>query len=103
MSLTNPTVPKKYKNSVDGKIYIGKHTIIGAGSIILPGIHVGEGVSIGANSLVNKDCEPWMVYAGTPAKPIKERIRDRIPELEKQLKKEAYDEDGNYIPKNLWR
>ena len=101
MSLTNPTVPKKYKNAVGRRIHVGKHTIIGAQTIILPGVKIGEGVAIGSNSLVKDDCVPWMIYAGTPAKPIKARIRNKIPELEKRLRREAYDKDGNYIPKDL--
>lgn len=102
MTLTNPTVPKKYKGAIDGIIHVGKHVIIGAHCTIIPNVHIGEGVAIGANSLVTKDCVPWTMYAGTPAKPIKDRIKDRIPELEKQLRLESYDKDGNYIPKPLW-
>ena len=100
-AMTNPTVPKRYKNVTDGRIYVGKHAIIGAHTVILPNVHIGEGVAIGSNSLVNRDCEPWMIYAGSPARPIKRRIQDKIPEMEKQLRAEAYDKEGCYVLKEL--
>jgi galactoside O-acetyltransferase len=68
--------------------------------VILPGVVIGEGAAIGANSLVTKDCEPWKIYAGSPAKVIKTRPQDKILELETQLRQELYDARGNYIPKN---
>ena len=45
---------------------------IGARVVILPGVHIGSGCVIGAGAVVVKDCEPNGVYAGVPAK----RIRD---------------------------
>jgi len=101
MTLTNPTVPKKYKGAIDGRIHIGKHVIIGPHTVIMPNVSIGEGVAIGANSFIKHDCVPWTIYAGSPAKPIKDRIRDRIPELEKKLREEVYDKNGNYIPMEL--
>lgn len=41
---------------------------IGAGSIILPGVKIGKGAIVGAGSVVNKDVEPFSLYAGNPAK-----------------------------------
>jgi putative colanic acid biosynthesis acetyltransferase WcaF len=48
---------------------------------------LGEGCIVGANSVVTRDCEPWMVYAGSPAKPIKPREKSRIMESIKKLGK----------------
>ena len=45
---------------------------IGTRAVILPGVTVGEGCVIAAGSVVNKNCEPNGVYAGVPAR----RIRD---------------------------
>lgn len=73
--LTNPTVNEQYTNVLHAPVTIEKHAIIGSGSIVLPGVVVGEGVSIGALSLVNKNCDPFMIYVGTPVKPLKERSR----------------------------
>ena len=99
--MVNPTIPDKFRGATREAIHIEKHVVVGSDSIILPGVHIGEGVAIGANSLVNKNCIPWTIYAGTPAKPIKDRIRNKIPELEKELRKEVYDQNGKYIPKEL--
>lgn len=77
-TMTNSTVPKKYKNELKRPIRVGRHSIIGAGSIILPGVIVGEGVSIGANSLVLESTENWSIYVGSPAKRIKGRKKDLL-------------------------
>lgn len=75
-SMTNPTVPKKYVNLKKGQIYVGRHVIIGSGSIVLPGIRIEDGCSIGAMSLVTKSTEPFSIYFGVPAKKIKARKKD---------------------------
>jgi acetyltransferase-like isoleucine patch superfamily enzyme len=96
--LTNPTVPHPYRIATRSFVHIKKHAIIGANTVVLPGVVIGEGASVGANSLVTKDCQPWTVYFGSPAKAIKNRPKDKILELEAQLKQEIYDSDGKYIP-----
>lgn len=80
--LTNPTIPDKYKNIIYGKVIIEKHSIIGTGTIILPGVTLEEGTAIGANSLVLKSTEPWCIYAGSPVKKIKTRSKNLL-KLEK--------------------
>jgi acetyltransferase-like isoleucine patch superfamily enzyme len=77
-SLTNPTVPAKYTNVRLGEVLIGRHVIVGAGSVILPGVHISEGVSIGALSLVSRSLGEWGIYAGCPARKIKERDRSLL-------------------------
>ena len=98
-SLTGPTVPYPYRIPIRSFVHIGKHAIIGSNTVILPGVTIGEGVSIGANSLVTKDCQPWTIYVGSPAKALRPRPKERILELEEQLRKELYDVSGRYIPK----
>ena len=46
---------------------------MGSGSVILPGVSLGEGVALGAMSLVNKSLEAWGIYAGQPAVWLKNR------------------------------
>lgn len=87
LALTNPTVPEKYKNIKEEKIILKKHCIVGTNSTILPGVILNEGASIGAHSLINKDCEEWKVYVGVPAKVIKDRKKDLL-EYEKEFIKE---------------
>jgi len=81
-SLTNPTVPVQYKKESKAAVFLGRHVIVGAGSVIFPGVHVAEGCSIGAMTLVNKSTSPWGVYAGNPARRVKERSR-RLLDLER--------------------
>ena len=82
--LTNPTVPPQFANVEHADVRIGRHVIIGAGSIILPGVTLEEGVAVGALSLVKTDCKSFGIYAGVPAKRIGERKRNLL-ELEQKL------------------
>ena len=96
-SLTGPTVPPAYRSPIRSFVHVGKHAIIGANTVILPGVTVGEGAAIGANSLIKSNCEPWTVYVGSPARPIRERCRDIILDLEAQLRRDLYDAEGRFI------
>jgi galactoside O-acetyltransferase len=96
--LTNPTVPFPFRQPIRSYVRLERHAIVGANSVILPGVTIGEGAVVGANSLVHRDCKPWTVYIGTPATPLSVRPRDKILDLEKQLRSEVYDPSGAYIP-----
>lgn len=83
-SLTNPTVPNLYRSVVHGDVVLKRHAIVGAGSVILPSITIGVGAAVGALSLVTKDCEEFVIYAGNPARRIRPRKRDLL-DLEKRF------------------
>ena len=83
-AMTNPTVPAEFTNVHHADVTIGRHVIIGAGSIILPGVTLEEGVAVGALSLVKKDCQAFGIYMGSPAKRIGERKQDLLA-LERQF------------------
>ena len=87
-SMTNPMIPDKYKRFVSKQVKIGKHTIIGASSVIMPGVELAEGGAFGAFSFVNRNTESWSVYVGIPSKKIKNRRKDLL-ELEEQFQKEV--------------
>ena len=57
--------------AVGGPLNVGNDVYIGANCVIMP-VTVGEGAIIGAGSFVNKDLDPWGIYAGSPAKKIGE-------------------------------
>jgi len=57
---------------IKNKIFLKKGCLIGMGSMILPGVTIGEGAIVGAGSLVTKDIPAWTIVAGRPAKVIKE-------------------------------
>lgn len=84
LTLTNSLIPRKYKEEIFKPIGIGKHVIVGAGSVIFPGVEVAEGCSIGAMTLLNKSTEPWGIYVGNPAHRLKDRKKDLL-ELEKKF------------------
>lgn len=84
-TLTNPTVNKEFTGVFQAEVFLGKHVIVGSGSVILPGVTLQEGAAVGALSLVKRDCESFGVYAGIPAKRISSRKRDLL-ELEKRVR-----------------
>lgn len=55
-----------------GAVTIGDGCWLGAGVVVLPGVTIGDGCVIAAAALVNRDCAPNGVYAGVPAR----RLRD---------------------------
>lgn len=83
-TLSNSLLPKKYKREIFLPVTLGRHVIVGAGSVILPGVEVAEGCSIGAMTLLNKSTRPWGIYVGNPARRLKERKKDML-ELEKKF------------------
>lgn len=87
-TMTNSTIPTKYKNEYKKRVILEKYSIVGAGSIIMPGVRLAKGTSIGAMSLVLKDTKPWGIYVGNPAKKIKNRRKDLLG-LEKQYLKDG--------------
>lgn len=82
--MTNPTVPSQYTNVTSSDVVIGKHVIVGSGSVILPDVTLDTGVAVGALSLVNKSCQEFGVYIGAPAKKIRDRSK-RVLEIEDNL------------------
>jgi acetyltransferase-like isoleucine patch superfamily enzyme len=55
--------------------YIGENCFIGARSIIMPGVKIGDGSVVGAGSVVTKDVPSHSAVAGNPAKVLKENIK----------------------------
>lgn len=77
-TLTNPTVPAAYKLEAKKAVRIGRHCIVGTGSMIFPGVTLADGCSVGAMTMVTKSTEEWGVYFGVPAKRVKNRKRDLL-------------------------
>ena len=77
-TMTNPTVPVEYKNEYKKAILIGKHVIVGCGSVIFPGVKLEEGSAIGAMTMVTKSTKEWSIYFGIPAKLIKKRSKELL-------------------------
>lgn len=75
-SMSNPMVPNEFTNVFNANVLIGKHVIVGCGSVVLPGVTVGNGSAVGALSLVNKDVPKLKIVAGSPIRIISDRSDD---------------------------
>ena len=50
-----------------------------ARAIVLPGVHCQAGSVLGAGSVATRDLEEWTVYAGNPAKAVRQRSHFEMP------------------------
>ena len=64
-----------------GDTVIGNDVWIGQNATILPGVHIGDGAIIGANSVVASDVEPYTVVVGNPVKLIRYRFDGELTSL----------------------
>lgn len=76
--MTGPLVDQQYIHDIGKKIVIEKYAIIGTGSVLLPGAILHGGVALGAMSLTKQELQPFKIYAGIPARYIKERSRKML-------------------------
>jgi dTDP-4-amino-4,6-dideoxy-D-glucose acyltransferase len=76
--MTNPTVPDEFTGVKHAPVTLGRHVIIGAGAVILPGTILEDGVAVGALSLINGRCHEFGVYFGAPARRVSERKRNLL-------------------------
>ena len=78
-------MPEEYKINTYGINVISDYAWVGAGAIVLPGLSLAEGSVLGAGAVLTKDTEPWTIYVGNPARPLKMRNKDLILENAKRL------------------
>lgn len=83
--MTNPQIPEEYRKVNREPVSLMRHSLVGAGCIILPGVTLGQGATIGAMSLVSHSAPEWTISVGIPAKVVKNRNR-KILELEKRFR-----------------
>ena len=81
--MTNPTIPNEFKRLTISPVVMEKHVIIGCGSIIMPGVTLGMGAAVGAQSFVNKDVPEFNIVGGTPIKTIGQRNKNKLLEMER--------------------
>ena len=68
-------LPLKGDTVIDNDVWIGQN------AVILPGVHIGDGAIIGANSVVGSDISPYTIAAGNPARVIRKRFDDELIDL----------------------
>lgn len=61
-----------------GDTIIGNDVWIGQNATILPGVHIGDGTIIGANSTVGRDVPPYTIVVGNPANILRKRFDDEM-------------------------
>ena len=83
--LMNPQVPVKYRSPKITTVTFERFTCVGVNSIVMPGVTLREGSVVGANSVLTKDTEPWTIYVGSPARPVKIRDKEVILNYAKEL------------------
>lgn len=76
----DPAIPVRLQGALPIRpITIGDDVWISTRVIVLPGVTIGKGAIVGANSLVTKDVEPYSIVGGCPAKFLRRR-GSRIPD-----------------------
>jgi acetyltransferase-like isoleucine patch superfamily enzyme len=88
--MTNPIVPTDFTNVDHRPVYIGRHCIVGSGTVILPGVSMDEGSAVGSLSLVTKSCLAFCIYGGVPARFLKKRSAKLLvleSDMRSQIKK----------------
>ena len=79
-------VPDPSEMPFKGDTVIGNDVWIGQNAVILPGVHLGDGVIIGANSVVGSNVAPYTIVVGNPAKALRKRFDDELIDLMLQFK-----------------
>ena len=69
-----------------GDTVIGNDVWIGQNAVILPGVHIGDGAIVGANSVVGSDIDPYTIVVGNPAKVLRKRFDDELIDLIRRFK-----------------
>jgi acetyltransferase-like isoleucine patch superfamily enzyme len=84
--LVGPLIPDEYKDDqVLKPISMRRFSGTLANSVVLPGVVMAEGSVLGANSLLKENTEPWTVYVGNPAKPIRTRLKENCYKYAEKL------------------
>lgn len=72
-------LPPEFRSVRRARVRIGSDSFLGANATVMPGVTIGEGAVVGAGAVVTGDLEPWTVYVGIPARPLKARVPPARP------------------------
>lgn len=78
--------PIELTNITGGKVLVKKFSQIGVNCVVFPKLTIGEGVAVGACSLVTKSLDEWKIYIGIPVKVLKDRSHGLTIRLEEYKK-----------------
>jgi len=79
--MSGPMVPTQQRNVKVAPVTLERDAFLGTGSVVLPGVRIGEGAIVGANSVVTRDIPPWTISAGAPARPVGARPKITLPDI----------------------
>ena len=85
-SMTNPTIPTRFRDVRSGPVVLRKHSLIGCGAVVLPGVEMGFGSAAGALTVVRESVPECVIVAGNPARMLsRRRNRSRLEQLEREF------------------
>lgn len=71
--------PPEYRdNIIYSPVNFDMFASLGTDVVVHPGVTLAEGSVVGSCSLVTKDTEPWTIYYGVPARPVKARPKEKM-------------------------
>ena len=76
--LFGPVIPTKYLNVTSENVTLEKYSLVGVGSVILPGVILEEGCVVGALSLVKRNIPAYEIWGGNPLRFIKNRSKTMV-------------------------
>lgn len=83
--MISPMVPEELTNVYEKTVYMADYSQLGANTVVMPGVKIGEGAVTGVFSLVRYDLTPWSINYGIPCKFYKARVQNVI-QLAKKIK-----------------
>jgi galactoside O-acetyltransferase len=76
--MVGPQIPPRLRAVERARTVIGPYAFLGANAVVLPGVTVGAGAVLAAGAVASRDLEPWTIYAGAPARAVRERPKETI-------------------------
>jgi len=84
--LCGPTIPAAQRDDIIvGPVVFERFVNVATNVTIMPGVTLGEGSVVGVGAFVNKDTDPWTIYLGAPARPIRSRCKDKMLKAAREL------------------
>lgn len=86
--LVGPTIPEEFQDKkLIAPVIFERFASVATNVVVMPGVYLAEGVVIAACSLMRfgEKTDPWTIYKGIPAKPFRERPREKMLEYAKRL------------------